>query len=386
MPAPSAAELRREFGLDPEVAFLNHGSFGACPLPVFERYQAWQRELEHEPVDFLARRLPGLLDSARAALADYLGCSAQDLAFVQNATTGVNLAARSLDLRPGDEVLTTDLEYGACDLAWDWICGRTGARCVRAPIPLPLRDPSELVDALFAAATERTRVVYVSHITSSTALVLPVEEIVARAGALGAVTIVDGAHAPAQVPLDLSTLGADYYSGNCHKWLGGPKGAGFLHVQPEHQERVDAAIVSWGYAEGRTFSQRIEIQGTRDPAAWLAVPDAIRFQAERDWDRVGERCRSLATEARRDLCELLGTEPPAPASMLAQMAAVRLPRPAPELSDELFARHRVEIPVGGADNDLLRLSVAAYTTREEIDRLLAALVRELDAEHGQKHE
>jgi isopenicillin-N epimerase len=386
MAVPSAVDLRHEFLLEREVAFLNHGSFGACPRPVVARYQAWQLELEREPVDFLARRLPDLLDDARASLAGYLGCPTADLAFVPNATTGVNLAARSLDLGPGDEVLATDLEYGACDLAWDWCCRRTGARYVRAPIPLPLDDPSELVDALFSAANERTRVVYVSHVTSETALVLPVAEIVARARELGAVTVVDGAHAPAQVPVDLASLGADFYAGNCHKWLMAPKGSGFLHVRPEQQERVDAAVVSWGYLEGRTFSQRIEAQGTRDPSAWLTVPDAIRFQAKRGWDDVRDRCRDLTREARAELCALLETEPLAPDSMLAQMATVRLPRPAPDLSRELFARHRVEIPVVGALDDLLRISVAAYTTREEIDRLLAALVRELHAEHREQDE
>ncbi|HET8752044.1 MAG TPA: aminotransferase class V-fold PLP-dependent enzyme [Gaiellaceae bacterium] len=386
MPAPSATDLRREFLLDPQIAFLNHGSFGGCPRPVFDRYQAWQRELELEPVDFIRRRLPDLLDEARASLASYLACPATDLAFVPNATTGVNLAARSLDLRPGEEVLTTDLEYGACDLAWEWVCRRTGSRYVRASIPLPLDDPSTLVDALLSAASERTRVLYVSHVTSETALVFPVEEIVGRARALGLVTIVDGAHAPAHVAVDLGRLGADFYSGNCHKWMCAPKGAGFLHVQPEHQDRVDAAIVSWGYEAGTNFSQRIEKQGTRDPAAWLAVPDAIRFQAERDWDDVRGRCRRLAVQAREQLCNLLGTEPLAPAEMLGQMAAVRLPRFAPDLSDDLFARHRVEVPVGGTHDDLLRVSVAAYTTREEIDRLLAALVRELDPEHGEQDE
>lgn len=165
-----------------------------------------------------------------------------------------------------------------------------------------------------------------------------------------------------------------------------PKGAGFLHVRPEHQDAVDAAIVSWGYAEGRSFSQRLELQGTRDPAAWLAVPDAIRFQAEQDWDRARDRCRALTRDARAELCELLGTEPLAPDAMLAQMATVRLPHSTPSLSDDLFTRHRVEVPVGGAEDDLLRISVAAYTTREEIDRLLAALVRELDSEHGEQHE
>jgi isopenicillin-N epimerase len=386
MAAPPPEELRREFLLDPEIAFLNHGSFGACPRVVFESYRAWQRELEHEPVDFLARRLPDLLDAARSTLASYLGCAARDLAFVQNATTGVNLAARSLALGPDDEVLSTDLEYGACDLAWEWACRRAGAHYVRAPIPLPLSDPSEVVGALFARTNERTRAVYVSHVTSTTGLVLPVEEIVACARALGLATVVDGAHAPAQVPLDLAALGADYYAGNAHKWLAAPKGAGFLHVQPEHQDRLDAAIVSWGYTEGNSFSERIEKQGTRDPAAGLAVPDAIHFQAERDWDAVRDRSRRLTRSARRELCELAGTEPLAPESMLAQMAAVRLPGPAPDLSGRLFARHRVEIPVGGDEDDVLRLSVAAYTTRAEIDRLLAALVRELDAEHGQDDE
>jgi isopenicillin-N epimerase len=386
MAAPSPEDLRREFLLDPEVAFLNHGSFGSCARPVFERYQAWQRELEREPIDFLDRRLPALLAEARAALAEYVGCPAEDLAFVQNATTGVNLAARSLALAPGDEVLATNLEYGACDLVWEWVCRRAEARYVRAPIPLPLGGPSEVVDALFAHATARTRAVYVSHIASTSGLVLPVKEIVARARELELVTIVDGAHAPAQVSVDLAALGADFYSGNAHKWLGAPKGAGFIHAQPEHQDRVDAAIVSWGYQEGNSFCERIEKQGTRDPAAWLTVPDAIRFQAERDWDTLRDRSRRLAREARRELCDLLGTEPLAPDSMVAQLAAVRLPRPAPGLSDRLFTGHRVEIPVGGAEKDVLRLSVAAYTTRDEIDRLLTALVRELDAEHRQQDE
>ena len=207
--------MKELFLLDPDVVYLNHGSFGACPRPVFERYQAWQRELEREPVDFIARRLPGLLADARAALADYVGAQPDDLTFVQNATTGVNMAARALGLKPGDEVLTTDLEYGACDYTWEHVCARTGARYVRAEIPLPLDD---VTTALFARHTERTRAVYVSHITSDTGLLLPVEEIVARARAEGLVAIVDGAHGPGHVDLDLTALGADFYAGNCHKW------------------------------------------------------------------------------------------------------------------------------------------------------------------------
>lgn len=386
MATPSAETLRRDFLLDPDVAFLNHGSFGACPRPVFERYQAYQRELEREPVDYIARRLPDLIAGARTELARYLRADPADLAFVTNATTGVNLAARSLDLRPGDEILTTDLEYGACDMAWEWIARRTGATYVRAHIPLPLSGPEPLVETLFAAATERTRVVYLSHVTSSTGVVLPAEEIVARARSLGLVTIVDGAHAPAHVPLDLAALGADYYSGNAHKWLCSPKGAGFLHVRRDLQDDVDAAIVSWGYTAGTSFQERIEMQGTRDPAAWLAVADAIAYQESHDWDAIRDRCRALTREARTELCALLDSEPLAPEEMLAQMASVRLPHPAPGLSDRLFADHRIEIPVGGPNDDLLRISIAAYTTREEIDRLLAALVRDLDAEDAEQHE
>ena len=371
---PTAAELREEFLIDPEVTFLNHGSFGACPRPVFERYQAWQLELEREPVDFIGRRLPELLAATRAALAAYVGAADDDLTFVQNATTGVNMAARSLELRPGDEILATELEYGACDLAWEWLCARTGARFVRASMPLPVAGDEDVVAALFARRTERTRAVFVSHITSATALRLPVAAIVARARAEGLVSIVDGAHAPAQVPLDLDALGADFYAGNCHKWLCAPKGAGFLHVRPEHQGRVDGAIVSWGYREPATFISRTERQGTHDAAAYLAVPDAIAFQRDRDWDEVRERCRALALEARDALCALFGTEPIAPPELLAQMASVRLPPDCDgaELERRLWAE-RIEIPAMRPQKDLLRISVAAYTSREDVERLLDAL-------------
>jgi isopenicillin-N epimerase len=364
--------MRDEFLLDPDVVFLNHGSFGACPRVVFERYQAWQRELEREPVDFIARRLPELLAEARAALAAYVGAAPGDLTFVQNAGTGVNIAARSLELRPGDEILATGLEYGGCNLAWEWLCGRTGARYVRAAMPLPVAD---VVDHLFALRSERTRVVFVSHVTSETALRLPVEEIVARARAEGLVTIVDGAHAPGHLPLDLDALGADFYAGNCHKWLCAPKGAGFLHVRPEHQERIDGAIVSWGYEEPADFISRTELQGTRDAAAYLTVPDAIAFQRERAWDDLQARCRALTLEARTQLCALLGTEPIAPEAMLLQMASVRLPAPDPDLHQRLFDEHRIEIPV--MRDDLIRISIAAYTTREDVERLLDALPRAL---------
>jgi isopenicillin-N epimerase len=231
------------------------------------------------------------------------------------------------------------------------------------------------VDELFEHVTERTKAVFVSHITSETALLLPVEEIVQRARALGLATIVDGAHAVAQVDLDLDALGADFYSGNCHKWLCAPKGAGFLHVRPEWQERVDGPITSWGYEEPATFLSRTEQQGSRDSSAYLTVPAAIEFVREHD---VRERCVALAREARRDLCGLLGTEPIAPESMVLQMASVRLPEPDPGLNERLFRDHRIEIPVSH-DGMLLRVSIAPYNDRADVDVLLAALARELHA-------
>jgi isopenicillin-N epimerase len=345
--------LKELFLLDPEVTFLNHGSFGATPRAVFERYQAWQRELERDPVDFIARRLPGLLADARAELASFVGARPDDLSFVPNATTGVNLAARALRLEPGDEVLSTNLEYGACVLTW-----RRHSTFVESPL-----------DELFDHATERTRALYVSHITSDTGLLLPVEELVARGRELGLVTIVDGAHAPGHVDLDLGALGADFYAGNCHKWLCGPKGAGFLHVRPEWHDRVGGAIVSWGDEEPSTFLSRTERQATRDPAAYLAVPAAIEFARAHD-ER--ERCVALAREARRDLCALLRTEPIAPEEMVLQMASVRLPVPDTGLSQRLWDEHRIEIPVS-RDGELMRISIAAYNDRTDVDRLLSAL-------------
>lgn len=356
------AALKEHFLLDPEVTFLNHGSFGACPRPVFEVYQRWQRELEREPVEFIVRRLPDLLAEARAALGAYVGARADDLTFVQNAGTGVNMAARAVELRPGDEVLATDLEYGALNFAWEWICARAGATYVRAPW-----------NELFEHVTEQTRVLFVSHITSETALLLPVEELVARGRELGLITIVDGAHAPGHVSLDVEAIGADFYAGNCHKWVCAPKGSAFLWARPEWQERVDGAIVSWGYAEdANTFLSRTELQGSRDSSAYLSVPAAIEFVREHD---DAARCVELAREARRELCTLTGEEAIAPESMVQRMASFRVPGDAEALQRRLWDEHRIEIPA--MRNDMMRISVAMYTERADVERLLDALARDL---------
>jgi isopenicillin-N epimerase len=395
-----AEDLRGLFLLDPEVAFLNHGSFGATPAPVFEVYQAWQRELERQPVAFLLRRSDDLLDAARARLGAYLNVPADDLVFVSNATTGLNIFARSLRLEPGDEVLATDHEYGALDLTWGHVCARSGARYVRRQIPLPVTSPQELAESFWAAVTPRTRVVFLSQITSPTALTFPVAEICRRAREAGILSVVDGAHVPGQRPLDLAEVGADVYAGNCHKWLCAPKGSAFLHVRPEHQDYVEAATVSWGWGEGglafgtaetprSQFVRRNQWQGTRDLAAFLAVPAAIDFQAAHDWDRVRVRCHALARVARDRIGALTGLPPIAPDGPVgatedpwyAQMVAVPLPPvDAVELMRRLYDEYRVEVPITAhGERPLIRVSVQGYNTVGDIDRLLDALAALLPA-------
>jgi isopenicillin-N epimerase len=352
------------FLLDPEVVFLNHGSFGACPRRVFEAYQRYQLDLERRPVEFLGRRFPELIDAARGRLAAYLRADPDGLVFVPNATAGVNVVARSLPLGPGDQVLATDREYGAVDMVWRFVCERAGARYVRT-------TPAQLWDAV----TARTRVIAVSHVSSWTAEIMPVEEICSRARAVGILALVDGAHGPGQLPVDLDALGADAYAGNCHKWLGAPKGAGFLWAAPGLRDLLEPLIVSWGWERETAFAARHRWHGTLDPAAWLAVPDAIDFQAEHDWDEVRSRCHGLAAQAQSAVAELAGIEPPP--GPFAQMSAAQLPPCDPaEVQRRLHEEHRIEVVCHEWEGrPLIRVSFQGYNDRHDLDRLLEALPR-----------
>ena len=368
-------DLRDEFLLDPDITFLNHGSFGACPRAVFERYQEWQLELEREPVLFLARRLEALLAEARAALGEYIGADPDDLVFVPNATSGVNVAAWPLGLRTGDEVLSTNLEYGALDLTWEHVCGDFGARYVRVPVPLPIGGEEEVLETIWARVNDRTRVLYLSHHTSGTALTLPVAELCRRARERGIVTVIDGAHVPGHLPLNLRELDPDFYAGNCHKWLCAPKGAGFLYVRREFQHNVHPLVFSWGYeGDDPTFLARHEKQGTRDPSAYLTVPYAIEWQVSRDWDVVRERCHRLARRAAAEL----GLSPVVPDTrhgLYGQMVSLQLPDDAPsDLQERLFDEHRIEIPVMDRISPrLIRASCQGYNDEADLERLKAAL-------------
>ncbi len=367
--------------LRPDVVFLNHGSFGACPRPVFEVYQEWQWELERQPVEFLARRFGALMREAREALGAYLGAAPDDLAFIPNATTGVNIVARSLPLAPGDEVLATNHEYGACERAWRFVCEKRGAHYVRQPVPVPLESAEQAIEAVWAGVTPRTKVLYLSHITSPTALILPIAKLISRARERGILTVIDGAHAPGQIPLALDALGADFYTGNAHKWLLAPKGAAFLYARREVQSLLEPLVVSWGWQAERPGPSRFideqEYQGTRDIAAYLSVPAAIRFMAKHDWPRVRAECHGLLCEIGERLHALTGLPflSPLTGEWVAQMAAFPLPVcDATALQSRLYAEYCVEVPViewGG--RQYIRVSMQAYNTREDGAALVHAL-------------
>jgi isopenicillin-N epimerase len=380
-PEMTAHNLRDLFLLDPEVVFLNHGSFGACPRPVFETYQDYQLQLEHQPVEFLGRRFTDLMQEARARLAGFIGAEANDLVYVPNATTGLNIAIRSLPLGPGDEVLTTSHEYGALDRTFRFICGKRGSYYIRRPLPLPIGSAKRAIDAVWNGVAPETKVLFLSHITSPTAITLPIAELIQRARNAGIITVVDGAHAPGQIPLDLQDLGADIYSGNCHKWLMAPKGSAFLYVRREIQDTIEPLVVSWGWESEEPGPSRFvdyhEWQGTRDIASFLAVPAAIQFFEDHDWPCVQNQCHELVRYARQRITALTGLAPITPdsAEWFAQMAAFPLPEcDGVKLKDQLYDRYRIEVPITTlGDRNFVRISVQGYNTQSDLDILIAAL-------------
>ncbi len=377
--------LRDQFLLDPEVVYLNHGSFGACPRPVFQAYQNWQRELERQPVAFLGRRLDGLLARARQDLGHYVGADSMNLVFVPNATTAVNTVARSLILERDDEILTTDHEYGAMDYTWEFICQQTGAQYVRTSIPVPLPSDEEIIAALWSNVTPRTKVIFISHITSPTAVILPIDSIIQRARDANILTIIGGAHAPGQLPLDLESLGADFYAGNCHKWMCAPKGAGFLYARPEHHSWLQPLVISWGWHLHEALADRHQWQGTRDVAAFLAVSTAIEYMQEIAWSR--ERCHQLALETQQAVAEITTLPPIATPNQFAQMVALPMPTADIEvLQQTLYKNYQIEVPgINWNGKALLRVSYQVYNSRADGETLVAAL-REVLEKRGNNDE
>lgn len=380
--------------LDPKVTFLNHGSFGSCPLSVLAFQRRIRDRLERQPVRFFVRDLEALLDQAQFDLGRFIGADPKDLVFVSNATSGVNSVLRSLRFRAGDELLVTDHEYRACRNALDAVAQRARARVVVAQVPFPLTSAEQSVQAILERVSKRTRLALLDHVTSQTGLVMPLDQMIKELNTRGIDTLVDGAHAPGMVPLNLHALGAAYYTGNCHKWLCAPKGAGFLHVRSDRQDRVRPLSISHGASSSRTDRSRFLIEfgwtGTWDPSAFLSVPEALRCldsMIPGGWPAIMERNRRLALAGRDELCCTLGIEPPCPDGMIGSLASVPLPDAAPgqaptsplygdPLQDELLEVHGIEVPVipwPEPPKRLLRISAQLYNSLPQYRRLGRAL-------------
>jgi len=385
--------IRAHWSLDPSVILLNHGSFGACPIPVLQYQAELRQRMERQPVQFFVRDLEGLLDEARVALGDFLGAPANDLAWVPNATTAVNAVLRSLNFEPGDELLTTDHEYNACRNVLDFVARRAGARVVVANLPFPIASRDQVMQAVMARVTERTRLALLDHVTSQTGLVLPIEALVRELRARGVETLVDAAHAPGMLPLDVAAIGAAWYTGNCHKWICAPKGAAFLYTRPDMQQRTRPAVISHGTNSTRTGRSRYLIEfdwtGTDDPTAFLSVPAAIRFMGELmpgGWAAVRETNHQLALRGRDVLCNTLGIDPPCPDDMIGSLASLPLPDGdgrasdsplyADPLQDRLLQQFQIEVPVipwPAPPKRLIRISGQVYNCDGDYESLGHAL-------------
>jgi isopenicillin-N epimerase len=404
MSEPSSFDLSRPAAdpqhwlLDPELIFLSHGAFGACPKPVLECQAEWRARMERQPLQFLARDLEGHLDSARETLAGFVGAGTDDLVFVPNATSGVNTVLRSLSFDKGDELLVTDQEYNACRNALNFAAECSGARVVVANLPFPVQNEEQLLAPVLERVTEKTRIALLDQVTSQTGLILPIERLVQELSARGVDTLVDGAHGPGMVPLALNQLGAAYYTGNCHKWVCAPKGAAFLHVRPDKQAAVRPLTISHGANSRRTDRSRFLIEfawpGTWDASAALSVPEALRFVGSLlpgGWREVMARNRSLALAAREVLCDALGIGSPSPDERIGSLAAVPLPDAAPgdeprlstneyALQEVLRVKHRIEVPIiswPAPPRRSLRVSAQLYNSLPQYKRLAEVLIAEL---------
>lgn len=375
--------LRRKFMLDRDVVFLNHGSFGATPKSVFKEYNRWQKLLENQPVKFLGRDFNDLMNSSRQILAEELHTDVNNLVYIPNATHGVNIVAQSLKLEAGDEILTTDHEYGACDYAWEFVCRKMEARYVHHPIPLPISDPETIAADILSGISDRTKVIFISQISSPTAIRFPVEIICKSAKDKGILTVIDGAHAFGQIDLNLDQIGADFYTSNCHKWGLSPKGAAFLYVRPELQQRMEPVVVSWGYgmddfsSSGSRLVDIFQWVGTKDPSAYLSVPSAVAFRKENHWDDVRKKCKRYLDRIIGEVTSLPGySSNYGDVNNYTQMASIQIPDDfdITLLKSYLYDQHRVELPVlAWKDKKMIRVSIQGYNTDRDVDMLVHAL-------------
>jgi isopenicillin-N epimerase len=375
--------MKSQFLLDPKITFLNHGSFGACPKPVFENYQYWQLELEKQPVQFLTKHLADHLKTSKAAVADFVGCSTDDFFFTPNPTIAINTVMRSVKLEPDDEILTTNHEYGAMDRTWNFYCEKSGAKYIRQHISLPIQSKESLLDEFWKGYSPKTKIIFLNQISSATALIFPVKDIIEKARALGLITIIDGAHVPGHIDLNITELNPDYYTGTLHKWVLSPKGCSFLYVRKELQDTVDPLVVGWGYQSESPGKSRFldyhEFQGTRDIAAFLSAPTAIQFLKENNWKEKSAQSKKIILNHYKIFCELLDSEPICPITneFLGQMCSIPIRTEKPtELKETLYHQYNIEIPVMKIDQGtFLRISYNGYNNEDDIGTLKNALVK-----------
>jgi len=383
------ANLRSEFLLDPDIHYLNHGSFGACPREVFEDFQNWQTLLETNPIDYYTRQLKGLfgkeasgpLEKARTDLAHFVHADVAGMIFTPNVTVALNAIAHSIDLQARDEVLTTDHEYGTIIATWTRKCKQSGATLKQVPIDIPVGTQAEFVETFWKQVTPRTKVILMSHITSATALVLPVQAICARARQTGIVTVIDGAHAVGQLELDVQAIDADFYTSNCHKWMLTPKGTGFLYVRENQRAAFKPLVISWAEINQPSFALRHEMWGTRDMAAFLCIPAALKFREKHDWGTRNSESRALLHDYRDTFSQAFEREVICDRSWLAQIASVLLPAGTDpgKLWRYLWETHRIEAMISTWRKEvILRLSFNAYNTPDELDLLLESIRCHLD--------
>lgn len=369
------------FLLDKEITYLNFGSFGACPKPIFQTYQDWQLKLERSPVHFIVDETIQELENVRKKLGQYIGADYEDIVMVTNPSYAVNTIAKSFPLKNGDEVLSTNLEYGACDRVWEYYCEKSGAKYIKQNISLPIESKESFLAEFWKGFSENTRAVYISHITSSTGLILPVEEICKEAKKRGLITIIDGAHVPGHIPLNLNELNADVYTGACHKWMMGPKGASFLYVNKANQNWIDPLLISWGYKSdfpsNSTFIDNNQTAGTRDYAAFLTVSKCIEFMAGNDWESVSNHCKKETLFHGEILTNLLNSFALAPmnSDFYGQMFSVPINSKDPlNLKKLLFEKYKIEIPIIVQNgNSYIRFSYQAFNNSDDMSVLLTAI-------------
>jgi len=376
-------QLKSLFMLDPKITYLNHGSFGACPRPIFEELINWQKQLEYEPVKHLAYDIYDHLEESRDALSKYVNCNKDDIIFTPNPSTALNTVIKSLDLKKDDEILTTNHEYGALDKTWNFICKKTGAKYIKTKISLPLLSNKKFIKKIESNISKKTKIIFISHVTSSTALIFPVKQISELAKKHNIFCIIDGAHAPAYLDLDIDKIDCDVYVGACHKWMCSPKGVSFLYVKKEYQNIIDPLVVSWGYESefpGKSkFLDYHQWQGTRDMSAYLTIPTTIDFLKKHNWNKITSECREINLWARDEINQMLNKKALCKTKFLGQMSSIYIKKEATiDYHIYFYKKYKIQIPFILWNNiSFIRISIQAYNTKEDIYKLLDALKKEM---------